>query len=194
MIYSETLQKAIDFAIKVHQLDQNQTRKGKRVPYITHPLAIGIILARAGAEEDIIIAGILHDTIEDSIESAKITKDIIEKEFGKTVARMVNDVTEQDKSLPWPIRKQIALEHITKMQKDSLLVKSADVLHNMRDMLKDYKIEGNEMFQRFNQKATKEMQLDRYRRLVEAFKNAWKDNPLLLEIKNTYDEIEKLWS
>src|SRR5438445_65563 len=110
MMYSNKLQKAINFAIKVHK---GQTRKGKPdVPYVTHPLSVGIILSNAGAPEDIIIAGILHDTIEDCEPYGSITKEIITNEFGDQVAKMVNDVTEQDKTLSWEIRKQKAFEHI----------------------------------------------------------------------------------
>ncbi len=68
MIYTQKIQHAIRFAIKTHEGYQKQKRKGKDVPYITHPLTVGLILAKAGANEDVIIAGILHDTIEDSIE------------------------------------------------------------------------------------------------------------------------------
>ena len=53
---------AIEVAIKAHQ---NQVRKGTDIPYITHPLAVGIILAKAGCSDEVIIAGILHDTLED---------------------------------------------------------------------------------------------------------------------------------
>ena len=83
---------AIHFATNAHK---GQTRKGKPdVSYITHPLAVGILLAKAGALEDVIIAGILHDTIEDT----EVTKKEIENTFGNRVAEMVDDVTEQDKS------------------------------------------------------------------------------------------------
>ncbi len=194
MIYTQNIQKAISFAIKIHQLDQNQTRKGTNIPYIIHPLSLGIILARAGAEEDIVIAGILHDTIEDSVASAKVTKEIIAKEFGENIAEMVNDVTEQDKSLPWIVRKQHALEHIPQMENDSLMVKSADVLHNLRDQIADYKQERDAMFKRFNKEASKEMRLEHYRKLVDALNVAWIDNPLLPELEQAYKEVKELWS
>src|SRR4051812_838752 len=111
------LLKAISFATIAHT---GQTRKGKpHVPYITHPLSVGILLAQSGAKEDVIIAGILHDTIEDT----DITYDQLEKVFGKVVAEMVNDVTEQDRTLPWAERKRLALEHVALMKKGSLQVK-----------------------------------------------------------------------
>src|SRR5687768_16215143 len=105
MMYTNKFQKAIKFAIKVHQ---GQTRKGKDETYIVHPLAVGLILSRVTSDEDIIIAGILHDTIEDCKPYGSITKELIVKEFGENVAEMVNDSTEQDKSLPWDERKRLA--------------------------------------------------------------------------------------
>src|ERR1035437_2865541 len=141
MVYTDKIQKAINFAIKVHK---GQTRKGKPdVPYVTHPLSVGIILSRAGATEDIIVAGILHDTIEDCEPYGSITKEIIAEEFEKDVSIMVNDVTEQDKRLDWDVRKRQAFEHIPNMGQGSLFVKSADQLHNMNDMITDYKKEGH---------------------------------------------------
>lgn len=184
--------KAVQFATLVHK---GQTRKGKpNVPYVTHPLTVGLILSRSGSDEDIVIAGILHDTIEDCKPYGSITKEIIAKEFSDAVAEMVNDVTEQDKSLPWPVRKQKALDHIPYMKKDSLFVKSADVLHNMSEMLIDYKIKGDDLFKQFNEQSSKEMQLERYKKLVSALEKAWKGNPLLSEIMQLLEQINQLWS
>lgn len=183
------LLKAINFATHVHK---GQTRKGKPdVPYITHPLTVGIILSKVRADEDVIVAGILHDTIEDCEPYGSITKEIIEKEFGKSVADIVNDVTEQDKSLPWAIRKQKAFEHIPQMSYGSLLVKSADQLHNISDQIEDYKKEGDAIFKRFN--ASKEKQLERYKKLIPAIETAWPDNPLLPDLKKAFSEIQVLW-
>lgn len=188
--YTQKIQNAISFATKVHA---EQTRKGKPdFPYITHPLSVSLILMNANASEDVIIAGILHDTIEDCKPYRSVNKELLEKEFGKDVAEMVNNVTEQDKSLPWAERKQKALEHIKDMDHNAILVKSADVLHNMRDQLADYLKEGDAMFERFN--ASKELQLERYRKLVTALHDAWDANPLLPEIKQAFEEINRLWN
>lgn len=188
MIYTPKIQKAINFAISVHQ---GQFRKGKNVPYIIHPLSVGLILAKAGAPEDIIIAGILHDTIEDSPKTNKITKEQIQKEFSGHVSEMVNDVTEQNKNLPWQERKQLALEHVQRMKKNSLLVKSADVLHNMTDQINDYEVEGDKMFKRFN--ATKEKQKTRYTNLITELKKTWPKNPLMKELESNLKILQEAW-
>ena len=184
--------KATEFAYKAHQIDRWQTRKGKSVPYILHPLSVANRLSRVGAEVPVIAAGILHDTIEDSKETNKISKEDIEREFGADIARMVNDVTEQDRSLPWADRKAAALAHIPNMEQDSLLVKSADVLDNLSDQIEDYKVIGDKMFENFN--ASKKLQLDRYEKLTVALEKAWSENPLLPSLKETIAQVRRLWT
>ena len=87
MIYTDKIKKAISFAINTHEVDQRQKRNGKDdVPYITHPLTVGLILSLAGANENTIVAGILHDTIEDSIPDKKVTQEILKDQFGEEVS------------------------------------------------------------------------------------------------------------
>jgi (p)ppGpp synthase/HD superfamily hydrolase len=97
MLYTEKIRKAIKFSAKTHNHYQQQTRKGKVIPYITHPLTVGIILLLAKAREDVVCAGILHDTIEDSTKEKKVTYEMIEGRFGKEVADGVLSVTEEEK-------------------------------------------------------------------------------------------------
>jgi (p)ppGpp synthase/HD superfamily hydrolase len=70
---------AIEVAVRAHQ---NQVRKGTDIPYITHPIAVGIILAKAGCPDEIVVAGILHDTVEDT----KVTLDNVREKFGENRA------------------------------------------------------------------------------------------------------------
>src|ERR1700676_883610 len=92
MIFTPTIRKAIVFSIKTHEVYQKQKRKGKDIAYITHPLTVGLILARANAGEDVIVAGILHDTIEDSIDKKKVTRGMLAERFSKNVADLVDSV------------------------------------------------------------------------------------------------------
>ena len=180
------IEEAIRFASLVHK---GQTRKGKHTPYITHPLNVAELLATVTSVEDIIISGILHDTIEDCMPYKSVTEKTIEKLFNKDIARIVNDVTEQDKTLPWVERKQMALEHITHLKQDALLVKSADVLHNMKDLLTDLEKDGVSVFAKFN--APREAQLERFKKLENALEKSWSNNPLLSEIKSTLLKIQE---
>lgn len=84
------------------------------------------------------------------------------------------------------------MEHIQYMHHDSLLVKSADVLHNLTDQLNDYQTEGDAMFKRFT--TAKDMQLQRYIRLIDALQSVWPDNPLVPELTKAVQEATRVWS
>ncbi|MGI6348268.1 MAG: HD domain-containing protein [Patescibacteria group bacterium] len=179
-IYSDKIRRAIKFASKTHNQYQQQTRKGKVIPYITHPLTVGIILSLAKASEDVIVAGILHDTIEDSPKDKKTTPKMIAERFGKNVTQLVLSVTEQDRSLSWEERKKEALKHIKRFSKDSLLVKSADVLANYSELVDDYSGYGDEVFNRFN--APKEKLIIHQLKVISAILSKWKENPLYWDL------------
>ena len=176
MKYTPPIKKAIKFAAKTHSQYQQQTRKGKVIPYITHPLTVGLILALAGASEAVIVAGILHDTIEDSIDAKKVTPEMLTERFGKKVTGLVMSVTEQDKSKPWNTRKREALEHIAEFSRDSLLLKSADVLSNISELIDDHNRYGDKVFKHFS--ATKEKTIKNFEDVVKAILKKWKGNPL----------------
>lgn len=181
MLITPRLKKALRFATKTHEIYQKQKRKGKDIPYITHPLTVGLILARAGANEDVVIAGILHDTIEDSPSEKKVTKEMLAERFGENVAVLVDSVTEQDKSLSWEERKHAALAHITAFSNDMLLVKSADILANALEMIEDHNDYGDTVFDRFN--ASKDKILGHYVQAIETIVDKWPDSPLAADLR-----------
>ena len=182
MKYTQKIRDAIRFATKTHEVYQKQKRKGKDIPYITHPLSVGLILARADAGEEVIVAGILHDTIEDSLPEKKVTKEMLAERFGGTVADIVDAVTEQDKFLPWEERKAQALEHVSRMSRDALLVKSADLISNISEMIADYKIDGDAIFKRFN--ASQGKIVAHYLRMITAVLQQWPENPLADDLRD----------
>lgn len=186
MIYTEKIQKAINVATSAHA---GQTRKGKPdIPYIIHPLSVALILARADADQDVIVAGILHDTVEDS--DGKVALEDIEEGFGEPVATLVRHVTEEDKSLPWAERKKIALSHIYEMSYEALLLKSADVLANLTDLVSDLEIQGGSVWSKFN--TDKDSKIEQQIKLVEAFETVWPENPLLSEIKEGVERMKAM--
>lgn len=87
---------AIEFAAYAHR---NQLRKGTEIPYISHPFGVGMILLEAKCNEEVIIAGLLHDTLEDT----ETTEDDIHSRFGSEVLRLVQGASEPDKHLSWEI-------------------------------------------------------------------------------------------
>ena len=195
MKYSPLLQRAIDVAIETHM---GQVRKGKQVPYVTHVLSVGLILARVTDDEEIIAAGILHDTVEDSEGPNQVTVEDLEIDFGKRVAAMVNDVTEpsfaqgygrarQNKKATWLQRKMAALNHIKDMQHDSKLVKSADVLHNLTELVQDLEKDGDKVWERFN--ASKADTIKRYNALIPELKRTWSENPLIEDLEAAHKDL-----
>lgn len=181
MIYTEKIRRAIKFAAKTHNHYQQQTRRGKMIPYISHPLTVGIILSLAGASEDVVAAGILHDTIEDSVESKKVTPEMLAERFGEQVRDLVVSVTEMDRTLPWAKRKALALEHIDHFSSDSALVKSADVLSNGTELVDDYRRDGEAVFARFRASASDT--LTNYERLIAALLLRFPDSPLTEDLR-----------
>jgi (p)ppGpp synthase/HD superfamily hydrolase len=151
---NKTMRDALRLALEAHEIHVKQKRKGKDIPYITHPLTVGFILARAGARQEIILAGILHDVLEDSVADHKVTYDVLRERFDPSVADIVRSVTEPNKELPWAERKQAALEHLMTMKGPGLWVKAADIISNVSELLDDYarepQGEGDAIFERFN--------------------------------------------
>lgn len=190
MIYTKKIKDAIQFAIQVHELDQKQKRKGKDIPYVTHPLTVGLILSRAGADEDTVVAGILHDTIEDSVSEKKVSQEMLEKRFGEEVAKLVLSVTETNKELPWEERKAEALEHIKTFSHNSLLVKSADIISNTTELIEDYEQAGEEVFARFN--APKDKLLQHYQHVIVAIIENWVENPFVEDLQHIARKLESI--
>jgi hypothetical protein len=191
-VFTSKMQKAIRFSIKTHEVYQKQKRKGKDIPYITHPLTVGLILARAVASEDVVIAGILHDTIEDSTPEKKVTSEMITERFGGKVAELVLSVTETDKELSWEERKAEALEHIKAFSNDSLLLKSADIIANTSELIEDYSKDGEEIFARFN--APKERLLEQSVRTIRAICDKWPESPLVADLMALEAQLKELQS
>ncbi|EKE21131.1 MAG: metal dependent phosphohydrolase [uncultured bacterium] len=190
LIYNLRVKNAIRFSIKTHEVYQKQKRKGKDIAYVTHPLTVGIILAMAGAREEVIIAGILHDTIEDSIKEKKVDEKMITTRFGKKVAQIVVSVSEDNKTLNWEERKSKARENIKKFKHNSLLVKSADVISNVTELIDDFIVCGDEAFSRFG--GPKERVIANYLEVMKIILEKWPQNPLSKDLKNLSIEFKKI--
>ena len=190
MLYTPLVHKAFHFSITVHELDQKQKRKGKDVPYVTHPIHVGFILSKAGATDELIAAGFLHDVLEDSADDAKVTVEMLEAEFGKEVAALVASVSEKNRNLSWHDRKESALAEIRQYPNDSLLLKSGDVISNTTELISDFEREGDETFKRFN--APKLQLIEHAQLVIKTILDAWLENPLASDLKNCYAGLEAM--
>lgn len=125
-----TLTRAISFAAKKHT---NQKRKGADAqPYINHPLEVLNLLTNVGRVEDfdVLIAAVLHDTIEDT----DTKKEEISRLFGENVCKMVLELTD-DKDLPKATRKQLQIEHAPHISRGAQQIKLCDKISNIGDVL-----------------------------------------------------------
>jgi (p)ppGpp synthase/HD superfamily hydrolase len=153
---------ACEIAAKAHDSHYRKD-KDKGIPYIAHPMAVAILLSQAGASEDVIVAALLHDTVEDTA----MTLQDIDKLFGLAVAGIVQGCSEPDKDLlPWEERKEHTLEYLKDAPYDVWLVTCADKLQNVRNMTLDYNKHREALWQRFNR--GKDQQVWYFQGLVES--------------------------
>jgi guanosine-3',5'-bis(diphosphate) 3'-pyrophosphohydrolase len=124
-----TLARAYHFAALRHV---EQRRKGDAAePYINHLAEVAELVARAtrGADPDVIVAAVLHDTVEDT----QTTFDQVKDQFGARVAELVQEVTD-DKTLPKQTRKDLQIEHAAHASRGAQIIKLADKTSNVRSM------------------------------------------------------------
>ena len=147
----ELVSEAIAFAVKAHD---GMRRKKSEAPYILHPMEAAVIVGTMSDDQNLIAAAALHDVVED----AGVTIDEVEARFGKRVRELVESETEDKRedrppSETWRIRKEESL-WVLKNTDDIgvLIVWLGDKLSNMRAIYREWKVEGDAMWQRFNQK------------------------------------------
>lgn len=174
---------AIEFAVKAHL---GQFRKGTEIPYIVHPIGVMRILIENNSPPEVVIAGILHDTVEDSI----VTLYDIKQRFGAEVMELVRYASEPDKSDTWENRKQHTIDVIKTASENALLVICADKLDNLKSIYEDFQKTGESLWSRFNR--PKEKQSWYFRSIAEQFEKRFYDGsdyPLFLQINPLVQKI-----
>ena len=135
------IHRAIEFAAIKHR---EQVRKGTNIPYIVHPMEVMQILTAEGCSEDLIIVGLLHDTVEDT--DTEIEE--IEELFGAKVAALVAAESE-DKSKTWEERKQRTLDYLSSCGEEEAICCLADKLSNITSIAFDCERIGDKVWERF---------------------------------------------
>lgn len=131
------------------ELHRTQLRRDSGVPYLAHLLAVAGLALEHGADEDMAIAALLHDAVED--QGGLPTADRIRAAFGHRVTDLVlalSDTTDDPKP-PWRARKRAYLLHLTTAGPDVLLLSCCDKLHNARSIVEDHAHVGAAVWQRF---------------------------------------------
>ena len=140
---SDLIDVALEFAAHAHRAD---TRKGTDIPYISHPAGVGVLLAQHGCSTEVVCAGILHDTIEDT----PVTEQQLRNLFGERITTLVLGASEPDKTLSWRARKEHTHEYLKTAELDVCLVVCADKLHNLRSIRRDLDAHGEQIWGKFN--------------------------------------------
>jgi (p)ppGpp synthase/HD superfamily hydrolase len=176
---------AIEFAARAHS---GQYRKGTKLPFILHPLAVAKVLIQYECAEEIVVAGILHDTLEDTT----VTVEDLRRSFGNQVASLVEACSEPDKSKSWEIRKLHAIESLKIAPPSVLLIECADKLDNIRTIQEEYVRFGEIVWKRFNR--SKEHQRWYYRALAQVFTTRITDDPYVELAEDFRDEVQKVFN
>ncbi|MCC5630504.1 HD domain-containing protein [Nostoc sphaeroides CHAB 2801] len=185
---SERFTTALTYATQLHA---NQVRKGSGVPYVAHLLGVASIALEYGANEDEAIAALLHDAIED--QGGAATREEIRSRFGDNVTAIVDGCTDADTTPkpPWRERKEAYIAHISNASSSVLLVSLADKLYNAQSILKDYRVLGESLWERFH--GGKQGTLWYYRTLVDVFRKTG-TTIIIDELERVVSQIDVLAS
>lgn len=181
----DRIQESYRYAEIMHK---GQTRKTDGTPMFTHPVRVSKELEAAGFDEDVIMAGLLHDTVEDTT----ATFEEIEQRFGKRVAELVAGNTE-NKAHGWEERKQHTIDSLPEATFEIRALIVADKLDNLKSMMKAYQEKGDSLFEHF--KRGKAAQLWYFKGVAEnMMKNSEHLEPpaFFLEYKRLVEEFELL--
>lgn len=193
--YSDRINHALAFAAKHH--DQ-QVRKGTRLPYLTHPANVAIILTRYERDDQTVVAGILHDVIEDCVREA-YTRQMLEQrigdKFGGDVLDTVLAVTQRrldddGVELSYDERRDDYVERLSLAGDAARWVCAADALHNAATLLADLRrtIDPDTVWRRFT--ANREDTARWYRRILDRLRSVGFQGDILRELEHVVVALE----
>lgn len=182
MIYSFRIEQAIRAASILHK---DQVRKGSApLPYVSHLIATAFIAADYTDSEDVIIAALLHDTLEDT----DYTAAELEDDFGGTVRELVETVTEPPREAgDWEDRKNTYIKQIKKGSEDAAIIAAADKIHNLRSIVEDYYDDHSRFIADFGGSLEKRVEV--YQKLSNVL-NQKLQSSILSEFNHVFEEYK----
>lgn len=195
--YSDVINHALAFAAKHHD---RQVRKGTKLPYLTHPANVAVILTRYGCDSDTVVAGILHDVIEDCVRegySREMLEQRIGDKFGAKVLDTVLAVTyrrhdDDGVELSGDDRKTDYLERLSGASEEARWVCAADKIHNASSILSDLRrtVDAETIWSRFG--GGKAGTGRWYRQVYERLREVGFDTPIMAELDAVSGELQEL--
>lgn len=181
---------AVEYAAHWHR---DQVRKGTSIPYICHPLAVSASIIEAGGDEDLAIAGLLHDVAEDCGGEERLAE--IRELFGERVEHIVRAcsdslTTDPSQKAPWRERKEQHLRELAIADDDVIMVSAADKLNNARSIDTDLHLHGIDALRRFN--AAPDQICWYYTSIVEIFTSRQAPAILLDPLMSAVQEMTQL--
>lgn len=185
---TERFEEALVFATRLHA---EQRRKGTSIPYPSHLLIVAGYVLEDGGSEDEAIAALLHDAVEDQ-GGEPLAREIRER-FGARVEALVLGCTDADTvpKPPWRERKERYVASIRQKSRETRRISAADKLHNARAILRDFRVHGPNLWDRFN--GGRDGTLWYYRALADVFLET-ETGFLAEELERTVVELERLAS
>jgi len=193
--YSDRINHAFAFAAKHHD---RQVRKGTALPYLTHPANVAIILTRYGRDDETVIAGILHDVIEDCVRGGwtrEMLEERIGEKFGATVLATVLAVTyrrvdEDGNEFDRDEQKADYLDRLASAGESARWVCAADKVHNGSSILADLRrtVDPDTVWNRFA--LGREGTIRWYRAVYERLRTVGFDAPILTELRDVAEALE----
>jgi GTP pyrophosphokinase len=186
-VLGERFEDALRYAAHLHA---DQSRKGSGSPYVAHLLGVAALVLEEGGDEDQAIAALLHDAVEDQGGLPQL--EAIRARFGERVAAIVLGCTDTDTwpKPPWRERKEAYLAHLPHAAPEVWLVSLADKVYNARSILRDLRANHHEIWSRF--KGGREGSLWYYHALADAFGRLMPNSALVIELRATLAEIERI--
>jgi (p)ppGpp synthase/HD superfamily hydrolase len=185
-MYSYRVEQAIRAAAVLHK---DQLRKGSMpFPYITHLVATAFTLMDYTDDEDVVIAGLLHDTLEDT----DYTIDELQEDFGGRVRELVEAVTEPkstpENKITWRDRKNTYTQQLKKAPTDAVLIAAADKIHNFRTLVEDYTDNHERFMQDFGKNF--EERIEAYQQIANIINNRL-SGPILTEFNHVFEQFKQ---
>jgi (p)ppGpp synthase/HD superfamily hydrolase len=184
---TDRIAQALGLAVQAHQ---GQHRKGTQTPYVAHPMAVAAIALEHGADEDLAMAALLHDAVEDG---GAVFEGLIRQQFGHRVADIVMGCTDgvpddQGRKGAWKMRKQRYIAHLQSASDEVLLVSGSDKLHNARAIVQDLQRIGPVVFERFS--ASQADTLWYYQTLADVF--SARGAPMAQALQDAVQQMKRL--